>query len=114
MVIESRVARMPVKVTMFTRSLLNQFRATLLGVLRIKMLPTAASADPSKQKKDYPSAINSLIHTPATTRIAPIAKLRCIPFLLISQLHGSANTGCAIVKSNALRVTSVLEILNLF
>lgn len=74
----------------------------------------AASPDPSKQNIDYPSSINSLIHTPATTRAAPIEKLRCIPFLLISQLQGTANKGCAIVKSSALRVTSVLLILNLF
>lgn len=114
MVIESRVAKMPVNVTMLTRSLLNQLRATLLGVLSIKMFPMAASAEPSKQNIDDPYCSSNLIQTPAVTRIAPMMKLIRIPFLLMSQLQGRANIGCAMVKSSALRVTSMLEILNFF
>ncbi len=48
-VIDNKVAKIPVKVTMLTLSLLNQFRATLLGVFRTNMFPIAERPDPIKQ-----------------------------------------------------------------
>ena len=49
-VIDSKVARMPVKVTILTLSFWNQLRATLLGVFRTNMFPIAARHDPIRQK----------------------------------------------------------------
>jgi hypothetical protein len=46
---EINVDRIPVNVTIGTASTLNQFKETLLGVLRIKILPIAAKTDPIKQ-----------------------------------------------------------------
>ena len=110
-VIDRRVARIPVNVTILTLSLLNQFRATLLGVLRMNMLPIAASIEPIKQYTDCPTSKNSLSQTPEIMKIVPITKDSLMPYLLMNQLQGKAKMGCAIVKSRAFIVTKMLEIL---
>ena len=104
-VIDRRVARIPVNVTILTLSLLNQFRATLLGVLRMNMLPMAASIEPIKQYTDCPTSNNSLSQTPEIMKIVPITKDSLMPYLLMNQLQGNAKMGCAIVKSSAFIVT---------
>ena len=48
-VIESKLKLIPVKATKFTAEDLNQLIATLLGLLRMKILPIAAKADPNRQ-----------------------------------------------------------------
>jgi hypothetical protein len=112
-VIDSSVNRMPVKDTILTVSDLNQFTASLLGVFSTKILPIAASAEPIKQKMEFSYSISSRSHTPPTVKTAPIIKLTLMPFLLISQLQGKANSGCAIVNSNAFMVTSSGEMRNM-
>jgi hypothetical protein len=79
----------------------------------MKILPIAASADPMRQNIGFSSCISSLSQTPPTVKTAPNMKLLCIPCLLISQLHGNAKSGCAMVKSKAFNVTSVELILKI-
>lgn len=86
--------------------------ATLLGVFNTKILPMAAKPDPIKQKIEF-SYIKSRSHTPPIVKTAPTVKLICIPFLLMSQLHGKANNGCAIVNNSAFIVTYVELILKI-
>ncbi len=79
--------------------------AILLGVFRIKMLPIAASAEPIKQKIEFPLFNNNRNHTPLIKKEPPTKNPTRIPCLLMSQLQGNANTGWAIVNSNAFSVT---------
>ena len=51
--VERAVLRMQAKVTMGICSLLNQLRATLLGVLRMKMVPMAPTSDPERQRYGF-------------------------------------------------------------
>jgi hypothetical protein len=46
-------------------------------------------------------------------KTAPTIKLTRIPFLLMSQLQGKANSGCAIVNNSAFIVTYVELILKI-
>lgn len=69
------------------------------------MLPTAARPDPRRQKIDCPTFNNSLSQTPETRKTAPTMKETRIPYLLITQLHGTEKSGCPMVKRRALRVT---------
>ena len=103
-VIDNRLKRIPVNATMFTRYDLNQIMANLLGVLRMKMLPMAASPDPKRQKIEVPSSSSNLSQTPAITNTPPTTKLTRMPWRLMSQLQGKAKIGCAMVKRSALRV----------
>jgi hypothetical protein len=99
---------------MGTRSEENQFRATLLGVLRMKILPTAAKPDPNRQNRGFPTYSKSRIHTPAITSTPPQMKLMRIPYLLSTQLQGKAKRGCAMVNRRAFRVTSSGEMAKVF
>jgi len=102
---DSKEAKIPVKVTMLTFYCPNQFNATLLGVLRIKMFPIAAKSEPKRQKIGSPTCNNSLSQTPADTKMAPTMNPMCIPYLFSSQLQGTEKRGCAIVNKRALSVT---------
>ena len=113
-VTESKLNNIPVKDTIFTWLDLNQFKASLLGVLRMNMLPIAANAEPIKQKTEFPSWSKSLNHTPATVKMDPAIKLTLMPFLLMSQLQGNAKSGCAIVNINAFIVTYMELTSNIF
>ena len=92
-VIESKVHNIPVKVTILTLYLLNQFRATLLGVLSMKMLPIAANNEPKRQKYDLPTSNSNLSQTPDTMKTAPTTKEILMPCLLSNQLQGKENSG---------------------
>jgi len=92
-VIESNVHNIPEKVTIFAFYLLNQFKAILLGVLRMKILPIAAESDPRRQNSDFPTSKSNLNHTPVITKAAPIIKEIRIPCLFSSQLQGTENRG---------------------
>lgn len=52
-VTESKLNSIPVKDAILAMSDLNQLIATLLGVFKIKILPTAAKPDPIKQKMEF-------------------------------------------------------------
>ena len=92
-VIDNKLNNIPVKPTVFTFYDLNQLIAILLGVFRMKMLPIAASAEPTKQKIEFPLFNNNRIHTPQIKKQPPTMNPMRIPCLLISQLQGKANTG---------------------
>ena len=110
---DKRLIRIPVNVIIPTFSCRNQLRATLLGVFRMNMLPTDANPDPSRQKIDCLTSNNSLNQTPTTRKLDPSMKEMRMPYLLMTQLQGKANSGCPMVKRRALRVTSVSLMSNL-
>ena len=84
---------------------MNQFIATLLGLLSTKIFPIAANPDPSKQKVEFLSSKSNLSQTPAITRIPPAMKPIFIPCLLSIQLQGNAKRGWAIVNNSPFKVT---------
>lgn len=112
-VTESKLKSIPVKEARFTMSDRNQLMATLLGVFKTKILPIAANPEPIKQNIEFSSSMSSRSHTPPMVNTAPTIKLTRIPFLLMSQLQGKANRGCAIVNSSAFIVTYVELILKI-
>ena len=71
----------------------NQFIATLLGVLRMKMFPMAAREEPRRHQVGLPTVSKIRSHTPAVTRIAPMRRQTPIPILAIMRLQGKAKRG---------------------
>jgi len=92
-VIESKVTKIPVKVTMFTFYLLNQFKANLLGVFKMKIFPIATKKEPKRQNFESPTFKSNLIQIPVVTKAAPTANEIFMPYLFRSQLQGTEKRG---------------------
>ena len=71
----------------------NQLAATLLGVLRIKMLPIAPKQEPMMHQVGSPTSRRALSHAPPVTRTAPIRRQMPVPTLAMRKLQGKANNG---------------------
>ena len=68
--IETKLTSTPTNVTYGTVYDLNQLIANLLGVLRMKIPPTADNKDPKRQMYEFPTVKKVLSHIPAITRKA--------------------------------------------
>lgn len=86
---------------------LNQLLAKIDGEFKTKMFPMAAKADPLRHQNILPTYRNVLIHTPVTTKIAPIVQPIRIPNLSSIQLTGNAKIGCKIGKNKVFKVTNI-------
>lgn len=86
---------------------LNQLLAKIDGEFKTKMFPMAAKADPLRHQNILPTYRKVLIHTPVTTKIAPIVQPIRIPNLSRIQLTGKAKIGCKIGKNKVFKVTNI-------
>ncbi len=109
MAIETRLVSIPADATRGTCFELNQLRAILLGVFRMKTPPIPARSEPRRQIKGSLICRKVLSQTPVMTSAAERKKLILMPFLLRSQLQGKEKSVCAMVKKRLLRETSMME-----
>lgn len=92
-VIDIRFARTARKTVLGIDSTLNQFVATLLGELTMKMLPMAAKSDPTRHQIGFSYYKSVLSQTPPIRNAPPTKKPFCIPYFSKNQLQGNAMMG---------------------